>query len=156
MTERRVGFVITGEKIVVVDAEVSEDGPIVLQSDQTWKLQNGPREAAYHVIYQQCANYLREHDIKRVVLKASALTMGSMKKAHLESAEVRGVVIAAAASVCPVRTIAKATISRTFGARNVDEYVKDDEFWNENVQGVKLRGGSREAALILIADRGAA
>ena len=62
--------------------------------------------------------------------------------------------IAAAASVCPVRTIVKATISRTFGTRNVDEYVKDDEFWNENVQGVKLRGGSREAALILIADRG--
>jgi hypothetical protein len=55
-----------------------------------------------------------------------------------------------------VRTVAKAAISRTFGDRNVDEYVKDDEFWDNNVEGVNLRNGSREAALILIADRGAA
>lgn len=156
MIERRVGFVINGTKIVVVDAEVPVDGPIVLQSDQTWKLQSGLREQAYHVLYQQCANYLREHGIKRVVLKGSALTRGSMRKAHLESAEVRGVVIAAAASVCPVRTVAKATISRTFGNRNVDGYVGDDSFWDERVEGIKLRAGSREAALILIAERGAA
>ena len=42
------------------------------------------------MIYQQCANYLREHDIKRVVLKASALTMGSIKKAHLETPKFVG------------------------------------------------------------------
>jgi hypothetical protein len=154
MIERRVRFVTASEKIVVIDAEVPDDGPIVLQSDQTWKLQNGPREAAYHVLYQQCANYLREHGVKRAVIKGSAVTKGATRKAHLESAEVRGVVIAAAASVCPVRTAAKVTISRTFGKRKVNDYLKDDDFWGENVDGVSLRTGSREAALILIADRG--
>jgi len=157
MTERLVGLTVSGEKVVVVDAEVPDDGPIVLLADHTWTLQKGAREDAYHVIYQQVANYLREHEIGRVVLKASAVNVrGSMKLAHLESAEVRGVVIAAARSVCPVRSIAKATVSRRFGERTVDEYVKDDAFWTDNTEGVGLRAGSREAALLLIADRGAA
>lgn len=157
MTERRVGLVVSGDKVIVVDAEVPDDGPIVLQADHTWSLQRGPREDAYNVMYQQVANYLREHDIKRAVLKGSAVNLrGSMKLAHLESAEVRGLVIAAARSVCPVRCVTKAMISRTFGQRIVDEYVKDDDFWNDNVKGVDLRAGSREAALLLIADRGAA
>jgi hypothetical protein len=157
MTERRIGFKVSGDKVIVVDAEVPDDGPIVLQADHTWSLQKGAREDAYNVLYQQVANYLREHDIKRVVLKGSAVNLrGSMKLAHLESAEVRGVVIAAARSVCPVRSVTKAMISRTFGDRNVDEYVKDGDFWDENVEGVNLRTGSREAALLLIADQGAA
>jgi hypothetical protein len=157
MAERRVGFKVSGDKIVMVDAEVPDDGPIVLLADHTWSLQKGAREDAYDVIYRQVANYLREHEIKRVVLKASAVNLrGSMKLAHLESAEVRGVVIAAARSVCPVRRVAKAAISRRFGERTVDEYVKDDAFWTENTEGVDLRAGSREAALQLIADRGAA
>ncbi|WP_149539363.1 hypothetical protein [Siccirubricoccus phaeus] len=157
MAERRVGFTVSGDKVVVVDAEVPVDGPIVLIADHTWSLQKGAREDAYNVIYQQVANYLREHGVKRVVLKASAVNQrGSMKLAHLESAEVRGVVIAAARSVCPVRSVAKAIISRQFGDRTVDEYVKDDVFWTENTEGVDLRAGSREAALLLIADRGTA
>jgi len=157
MTERRVGFKVSGDKVVVIDAEVPDDGPIVLLADHTWSLQKGAREDAYNVIYQQVANYLREHEIKRVVLKASAVNVrGSMKLAHLESAEVRGVVIAAARSICPVRSVTKATISRRFGNRSVDEYVKDDTFWTENTEGVDLRAGSREAALLLIAARSAA
>jgi hypothetical protein len=157
MAERRVGLTVSGDKVVVVDAEVPEDGPIVLLADHTWSLQKGAREDAYHIMYQQVANYLREHGIDRVVLKASAVNMrGSMKLAHLESAEVRGVVIAAARSVCPVRSVAKATISRRFGERTVDEYVKDDAFWTAITEGVDLRAGSREAALLLIADREAA
>jgi hypothetical protein len=70
MPERRVGLTVSGDKVVVVDAEVPDDGPIVLLADHTWILQRGAREDAYHVIYQQVANYLREHEIKRVVLKA--------------------------------------------------------------------------------------
>jgi hypothetical protein len=155
MAERRVGFKVSGDKVVLIDAEVPDVGPISLVADHTWTLQKGAREDAYHVIYQQVANYLREHEIKRVVLKASAVNHGgSMKLAHLENAEVRGVVIAAARSICPVCSVAKATISRRFGDRKVDEYVKDDVFWSENTEGVDLRAGSREAALLLIADRG--
>ena len=153
MSEARAGFFISGEKVALVHATVPDAGPITIEADQTWKLQSGPREDAYHVLYQQCVNYLREHAIRRAVLKASAVTLGSMKKAHLESAEVRGVVIAAAAAVCKVRTVGKANISRNFGSHKVDEYVKDDLFWEQQTDGVKLRNGSREAALLLIADR---
>lgn len=157
MSERRVGFKVSGDRVVAVDAQVPTDGPIVLLADHTWGLQKGARGDAYHVIYQQVANYLREHDVKRVVLKASAVNVrGAMKLAHLESAEVRGVIIAASRSICPVRSVTKATISRRFGNRTVDEYVKDDDFWAENTEGVDLRAGSREAALLLIADRATA
>lgn len=157
MSERRVGLAVSGGKVIVVDAIVPDTGPIELQADHTWSLQRGDREDAYHVLYQQVANYLREHGIRRAVLKASAVNArGGMKLAHLESAEVRGVVIAAARSACPVSCVKTATISRTFGERKVDEYVRDDAFWNANVAGVALRAGSREAALLLIADRGEA
>lgn len=157
MMERQVGFTVSGEKVVAVDAEVGDDGPIIVQADHTWSLQRGKREDAYHVLYQQIANYLREHGVQRVVLKGSATTgRGGMKLAHLESAEVRGVVIAAARSVCPVRAMTKAQVSKSFGERKVDEYVKDDAFWEEHVDGVDLRAGSREAAIMLIADRTAA
>jgi hypothetical protein len=157
MSERRAGFRVSGDKVVVVDAEVPTDGPIVLMADHTWSLQKGAREDAYNVLYQQVANYLREHGIKRAVLKASAANQRSkMTMSHLESAEVRGVVIAAARSVCSTCVVAKAAISRRFGDRNVDDYVADDAFWNSNTVGVNLRAGSREAALLLIADRGAA
>lgn len=155
MAERRVGFQVSGDKVVVVDAMVSDDGPIVIQADHSWSLQTGAREDAYHVLYQQVSNYLREHDIKRAVLKGSAANARGMGQAHLDSAEVRGVVIAAARSVCPVRAVRKASVSKTFGTRKVDAYIKDDDFWAEKVEGVNLRAGSREAALMLIADRGA-
>lgn len=156
MSERRVGLAVSGSKVTAVDAMVPDTGPIELQADHTWSLQQGSREDAYHVLYQQVANYLREHGIKRAVLKASAVSArGAMKLAHLESAEARGVVIAAARSVCPVSCVKTATISRTFGERKVEEYVRDNDFWAANVTGVDLRAGSREAALLLIADRGA-
>lgn len=156
MSQRCVGLSVSGGKLVVVDALVPRQGPIILQADHTWSLQRGIREDAYHVLYQQVANYLREHGIQKAVLKASAVNpSGGMKLAHLESAEVRGVVIAAARSVCPVSCIKTATISRTFGSRKVDEYVRDETFWDHQVTGVSLRAGSREAALLLIADRGA-
>jgi hypothetical protein len=71
----------------------------------------------------------------------------------LISAEVRGVIIAAAASVCEVKVVSKAVISRTYGERKVDEYLDDDAFWNEHTQGGKLRKMSREAAMLVVAAR---
>ncbi len=158
MAERWVGFVASGASVVVVDAQIpnDEDEGITIQSDQTWRLQKGDRVAAYHVLYQQCVNYLEENGIDVAVVKASAtLGGGGMKLAHLEGAEVRGVIAAAAASVCTARMVSKAVISRTYGARKVDEYLKDDDFWDEHVEGGNLRAGSREAAMLLIAARSA-
>lgn len=155
MPERCVGFVVVGDVVTVVDAEVPEDAgdPVTVLADDTWKLQKGDRAEAYDVMYRRCTNYLKENGVARVVVKASALTMGSTKLSHITSAELRGVVIAAAASVASVRTMAKALISRTYGNRKMDEYLQDDDFWDEQTTGGSLRKNSREAAMIVIAAR---
>ena len=155
MTERWVGFVVVGDVVTVVDVQVPSDAddPVTINADDTWKLQKGDRAEAYDVMYRRCANYLRENQIEKVVVKASALTMRSMKLGQLTSAELRGVVVAASASIAPVRTISKAHISRTYGDRKVDEYLQDDDFWDEMTSGGRLRKNSREAAMVLIAAR---
>ena len=154
--ERCVGFVIVGEVVTVVDVETPDclDEPLTIVADDTWKLQAGERAEAYTVLHQRCADYLRENGVGSVVVKASALpTNGAPKLSLLTSAELRGVVIAAAGSVCPVRVLSKAAISRTYGERKVDEYLQDDGFWDEQTQGGRLRKTSREAAMLLIAAR---
>jgi hypothetical protein len=61
--------------------------------------------------------------------------------------------MSAAASVASVVALAKARISRTFGSRKVDDYLKDETFWTDGVAGAALRTGSREAAMLLLASR---
>jgi hypothetical protein len=88
MAERWLGFKVSGDKVVMVDAEMPGVGPIILVADHTWSLQKGSREDAYHVIYQQVSNYLREHEIKRVVISFSrfgASSMGSQRSTSLQS-----------------------------------------------------------------------
>lgn len=155
MTGRCVGFVVVGDVVTVVDAQLPDDAddPLTILGDDTWRLQKGDRAEAYAVMHRRCANYLRENGVSTVVVKASALTMGSTKLGHMTSAELRGVIISAAASVTPVRSIAKALISRTYGDRKVDEYLQDDVFWEEMTAGGTLRKNSREAAMIVIAAR---
>lgn len=156
MAKRCVGFVIVGEVVTVVDVEMPDnpDAPMIVVADATWRVQEGEKAPAYAVLHQRCADYLRENDVGFVVIKASALpTSGAPKLGLLTSAEVRGIIIAAAASVCEVRVVSKAMISRTYGARKVDEYIQDDDFWDDQTQGGRLRKTSREAAMLLIAAR---
>ena len=157
MTMRWLGLSASKESVVVVDAEIPDDeGPIVIKSDDTWKIQMGDRAAAYKVLHQQCADYIQENGIDVVVVKASAVAgKGSATLGLLLSAEVRGVVIAAAASCCPVKALSKATISKTYGDRKVDEYVGDDAFWADKTTGGALRKLSRETAMLLISARNA-
>lgn len=63
-------------------------------------------------------------------------------------------VAAAAAEFAPTQFVAKATISRTFGARKADDYVADDSFWSGRLDGKELRAGSREAALLILSAGG--
>lgn len=155
MPERWVGIVVTGDKVIVVDAEVPVEGQLVLQNDDTWRLQGGDdRAAAYNVIGQQCRDYLRANEISKVLIKASAISLGGTKIGHLRSAELRGVIKGAAASVCSVKEFSKAALSRNFGERKVDEYAKDDGFWIAHFTGEGLRAGSREAAIMLLAESG--
>lgn len=154
MAERRVGIVVTGGTVKVIDANIpdDDDDPIEIIADDKWDLQQGSHPEAYDVIYRRCANYLREHKIKRAVIKASEIARPA-KLAHFESAELRGVIIAAAASVTAVTLIKKSVITKTYGARKFDEYLKDDEFWDEQTTGKPIRKTSREAAMVLIASR---
>jgi hypothetical protein len=152
MAKRWLGVVVSGDKVTAVDAEVPDSGPLVIQSDQSWPLQQGDRIAAYVVISQQVSNYATENGIDRAIVKESAVSLGGTKKAHLLSAELRGVVMTALAGATTVECKSKASISKTFGSRTVDQYVADNDFWKEEIDG-QLRAGSREAALILLASR---
>lgn len=154
MTKRWVGIVVSGDKVIVVDAEVPDAGQLVLQNDDTWKMQGGDRAAAYNVIGQQCHDYLRANGVTKVLIKASAVSLGGTKIGHLRSAELRGVIKGAAASVCEVKEFSKAALSRNFGDRRVDEYAKDNAFWMTHFTGEELRVGSREAAIMLLAESG--
>jgi hypothetical protein len=151
MTIRSVGVVASGDQVILVDAEVPDQGPITILSDRTIKLQNGDKAEAYRLMHQRVSDYVREKKIK-----ASALSQaGKPKLGHLESAELRGVAISALRhGGAEVEIRAKANISRTFGPRKADEYIKDDGFWEGQTTGQELRGGSREAALLLLASRG--
>ena len=154
MSERRVGVVVTGGTVRVIDANIPDnvEEPIEILADDKWDLQQGPHPEAYDVMFRRCSSYLKEQKVKRAVIKASELARPA-KLAHLESAELRGVIIAAAASTTAVTLIKKSVITRTYGERKVDEYLKDDDFWDEQTTGQPIRKASREAAMILVASR---
>lgn len=155
MSKYRAGVVVGGESVTVVYAEVSSDAndPIVVISDNTIKLQKGERGEALSVMYARCVDLFTQTKTESAVIKASALSMSGMKLAALASAEVRGVVIAAAASKTAVAMLAKAKVSKTYGERKVDEYLSDDSFWAAKAIGIKLKKSSREAAMLIIASR---
>src|SRR5690349_16209737 len=133
MVERWSGIIATGQSVIVVDAEIPSgpDEPIIITYDQTWAIQKGNRPAAYAVVYQQCINHLRGCKIDQVFIKASAASQAGMGKAHLEGAEVRGVIASAAATLCPVTLVPQAQISKHYGSRKVQEYVRDNKFWSD-------------------------
>ncbi|MGQ3041077.1 MAG: hypothetical protein ACT6TH_08335 [Brevundimonas sp.] len=155
MPLRWVAFVVSGTSVIVVDAVVPRDAtqPIEIMADETWTLQKGDSSAAYSVMHQRCADYLRENGVDLAIVKASAAGASGGGLALLKSAELRGAVIAAAASRCDVRQLAKGVVSKTYGDRKVDEYLGDDGFWSAQTTGGQLRRMSREAAMYLIAAR---
>lgn len=153
MTERWLGVHVSGDGLVIVDAEVPGDGPIVIVADETWKLENGDRSKAFQTIYKRLSDYARDKGISKAVIKESAANARGMGLAHLQAAELRGVAICALASACQVEQVSKAKITKGFGKRKADEYLKDNDFWKENLDGVAMRSGSREAALLILATR---
>ena len=151
MAERWLGLVVSSsETVVAVDCSFTGSDNLELIGDFTWKLQKGNRPAAYSVIYDLITDYIQEHNICCVAIKESAVSVQGTTKGHLESAELRGIILAASAKYSQVQTFSKSVLSRNFGERKVDDYIKDEEFWNEKIDG-SFRKGSREAALLLLA-----
>jgi len=153
VADRWLGVHVSGDGLVIVDAEVPEDGPIVIIADESWKLENGARPKAFQTIYKRLSDYVRDKGIAKAVIKESAANARGMGLAHLQAAELRGVAICALACGCPVEQVSKSKISKGFGKRKADEYLKDNDFWKENLGGVAMRAGSREAALLILATR---
>lgn len=156
MSKRYLGISASSGAVTVVEAELPDNtsAPIVILGDSTWKLQKGDRAAAYAVLHQQCVDHIRDNKIDGVVIKASAVPQGAAKLGLLVSAEVRGVVMAAAASVCSDTTdVTAGSISRNYGDRKIAEYIADDVFWASVTTGGALRKASREATMLLVAHR---
>ncbi len=155
MTKHVAGVVVVGETITVVHAEIPDDDndPITILSDNSWTLQTGERGPALSVLFSRCQNFCQQNSVELVIVKASALPQSGVKLAVLQSAEVRGVVMAAAASKTKVEILSKARISKNYGDRKVDDYLKDDTFWSAQIAGAKLKKTSREAAMLILACR---
>ncbi|HBO3478606.1 hypothetical protein KUC85_01240 [Pseudomonas aeruginosa] len=154
MASRCVGLVVTASDVTVVDTTIpdDQDAPLILNRDDTWKLAGGDRAKAYETLFHRCTGYIQENGVDQVVIKASALPQGGGGSGVLGGAELRGVIMCAAASVSTIRVLEKSWISRTY-KRKVDDVVKDDDFWEEQLDGAKLRKGSREAAMLVVAHR---
>ncbi|WP_207937141.1 hypothetical protein [Pseudomonas sp. 51_B] len=154
MASRCVGLVITASDVTVVDTTIPDDrdAPLILNRDETWKLAGGDRAKAYETLFHRCTGYIQQNGITQVVIKASALPQGGGGSGILDGAELRGVIMCAAASACATRILEKSWMSRTY-KRKVDEVLKDDAFWEQQLDGAKLRKGSRDAAMLVVAHR---
>jgi hypothetical protein len=152
VSNRECGIIVSGSSVTVFDAEVPDTGALTGVGNHLWNLQNGDRGDALWAMHRRVHSYLSENKITSVVMQATAAGGRPIGKAHLESAELRGVVHCAAASIVPVIVLARNAISKNFGERKVDEYVKDDEFWETNIDG-ELMKRSRAAALLLLHKR---
>lgn len=156
MSERCVGIVVEGETVWVVDADVPEDSDLAVEilADNKWDLQDGDRASALAVMSRRCASHIKENKVDRAFVMASGAPLGRARvEPLLKSAELRGVVMAAAAQHTVVKMVLKKTVSRTYGDRKFDEYCKDDEFWNAHTVGKALRKTSRPAAMTILAGR---
>jgi hypothetical protein len=150
---RYLGIVVKKETVIAIDGSLTDLGKIVINGRNKWDLQTGERSLAYAIMFKNVQDYITQNSIQRVVIKESALSgKGGAKKGMLFAAELRGVVMAASARVVEVRTISKSSISHKYGNRKVDQYLKDDQFWDDCIDG-DLNKGDREAALLILADR---
>jgi hypothetical protein len=109
--------------------------------------------AAYNLMRKRIIDFVDSNQVGRVVIKASAVpTPPRANKSLLEGAELRGAVMSCAGENIEVVMINKAVLSRLFGERRADDYIRDDGFWDDVIDG-NLRKKSREVALMLLHDR---
>jgi hypothetical protein len=148
MAEKIAGIKVTSDKAEVVILN-HDAGDFELVRSFKLTLQKGELPEAYRILAQQVDARLRAEEVECSCIKATE-TGGMIRKSQVESAETRGVVIAAAAAVAKVKLMKKSSASKTFGDRKVDEYLGDGQFWED--EGLEdLPKGMREAAFAAIA-----
>jgi len=153
MAEEWMGIVASGSQLNAVHLQLDGDDA-VLTNQFTWKLQSGDETLAYAAMYERVKEYIENNAVKYVVIKASAVVKNKpILLAHLKSAEMRGIIcVASVAGGATTKLLQKGVISRTFGDRNVDAYVKDNTFWDDQELG-DLKKGRREAAILVLSQR---
>ena len=152
MSEQWIGVVTSGSQLNAVHLELNDDNA-VLMNQFTWKTQSGDETLAYAAMYERVKEYIENNAIKYAVIKASAVGKNKPTLAHLKAAEMRGIIcVASVAGGATTKLVQKGAISRTFGERKVDDYVKDDSFWDDQILG-ELTKGRREAAILVLSQR---
>lgn len=141
-------MVVSSSEVDLVILEL-DNGNFELISQSPIKVPVGDKAQGYRVVSEHLRDQLTEANIECACIKASAVSIGGTKLAHLEAAELRGVALATSAAVCEVKCISKAATSRNFGTRGVDDYLKDDGFWT-GLGLSTLKKGRREAAFAAI------
>ena len=154
MPTKLLGVTVSAETADLVVLTKEDNGSFTLEAQTKLHLQNGDRPAAYDTIHGQFMDYVKQRKVECVCIKGSAVSMGGTRLPHLEAAELRGVIQAAASAAgASVRIMIKAAASRNFGTRKVDEYLSDDGYWD--VLGLQLlKIGMREAAFAAICQSG--
>lgn len=143
-----IGAVVASEKIILVEGEVRDDGTIALIKDEKFNLEDGDRQRAYKTMHQRISDRLGR-GVEQVVLKASSANKFTASQDALHAAELRGVFLSAIPDGVEVKQPHKKNLSRDYGSRKIDEYIKDDDWWSKYFIG-ECRKGSREAAILIL------
>src|SRR4051794_2940549 len=98
MANRLVGVTVGSDLVCVVLLTHDAGDKFTHEDDTKIHLQKGERSGAYNVIHGQFSDYVRQHKANAVCIKGSAVSINGRSMAHLEAAELRGVVRAAASS----------------------------------------------------------
>lgn len=145
-----VGFDVSRSSVTVVHLQSAGDGPLRVELDRKWPLQSGKRADAYALMFKRVTGYLSEHHIDSVAVLASAVSGYPCKMGQLEGAELRGVVVAASATVTSHVVVRnKSDLSRNSDRGRVQHYVDDDTFWVNSLDG-KLLKGSKDIGYLLL------
>jgi hypothetical protein len=155
MTERWFGITCTRSEVIIVGLEYANDSelPTVFLDEKIPVSQTGDTPDDYKTIFERLQNDLIENKITHVIIKGSSPSSKGASRDILEGAELRGVLIAAASVAKSEVHIANAAIvSRTFGERKTDAYVKDSEFWKGQVIG-NLRATAKNAAFYILSHK---
>jgi hypothetical protein len=154
MEQNWFGIDVRGEEVTLLGLRLAETGEITeVLIEDTWNLQTGDRGAAYAVMFDRLINCLAEQPVDYIAVKASEAN-SFLRLPHLQSAELRGAVITAAAkSGGRLFLVPTGIISRMYGGRNNEQYIQDDEFWERKLTEHSIRKKSRQAAMLIFMAR---
>jgi hypothetical protein len=147
------GVIVSGSDVTCLAATYTGE-EITTHSDTSFTLASGSRPEAYATMFHRMASFLKEAKVTKVVVKGSAAMRGATIK-HLESAELRGVIIAAAAEArARVFVQNPAGFSKMkIGGTLIKDLKTDDSYWNRCGASDIKKILSREAALLILIQR---